>query len=147
MAQIHTFLDSSSPNYNTNTRLVELLHADRIRPETTSRQQVTYRQVTDSAVGAEENLYRIEWVSRCSSLFRYSSSLLNPKAPYVQSLSFQLLGKDEVLPEDEELLQNRWESYMKSFMSKEPTDGVNPLSVRKSFLKRFVSTLCIPDDY
>lgn len=42
--------------------LVRLLELDRERSFTDARQQIHYRQTAELVVGAEENLYRIEWV-------------------------------------------------------------------------------------
>lgn len=57
--QIHTV--------NSDSRcqdLVTLLEKDRARDFITTRQQIAYRMEAESAIGAEDPLYRVEWVRR-----------------------------------------------------------------------------------
>jgi C-terminal domain of Sin3a protein len=54
-------------------------------------------------VGSEGNLYRIEWNRAGRRLF------------------FQLLGRDEVTPEEEARMYAEWERYMEDYIGRDPT--------------------------
>lgn len=56
-AQIHTINGD-----NKCQDLVTLLEKDRAREYTTPRQQIAYRMEAEATIGAEESLYRLEWV-------------------------------------------------------------------------------------
>ena len=51
--------------------LVALLEKDRARESITPRQQIAYRLGAESVIGADDNLYRLEWVRRTLRLFLF----------------------------------------------------------------------------
>ena len=62
LSQAQSVSDPTSPHAYRNDRITDLLRSDRIRVDSSDYQQVTYRNNIEAAIGAEENLYRIEWV-------------------------------------------------------------------------------------
>ncbi|GAA5935960.1 uncharacterized protein JCM15063_001860 [Sporobolomyces koalae] len=87
--------------------LLTLLRQDRAHPErSTHSQQLAYRSHAESALGSDENLYRLEWV------------------PSTKSLSLQLVGKDTVGPEDIPAMEKEWAKYVDGYIHKEKTPGL-----------------------
>lgn len=100
--------------------LLALLRQDRAHPErSTHSQQLAYRQHAESALGSDENLYRLEWV------------------PSTKTLSFQLVGKDTVGPEDVPALEEQWAKYIEAYIHQERTPGLSSDPVAP-FLTRYV---------
>ncbi|GAA6060761.1 hypothetical protein JCM10212_006741 [Sporobolomyces blumeae] len=88
--------------------LLDLLRQDRAHPErSTHSQQLAYRQHAESALGSDENLYRLEWV------------------PETRTLSFQLVGKDTVGPEDVPALEKEWAKYVDAYVKHDRTPGLS----------------------
>lgn len=106
---VWSLIDSNRETYAANGEIFKLLVDDRRYPTTAQAQQVSYRMNAELAAGSDEHLYRIEWL------------------PRRHQLTFQLLGKDEVLPEDEGDLSKAWERYIESFVGDTVTKGI-PLS-------------------
>ena len=50
-------------------RIMELLANDRAKTKSTRPQDLAYRSYAEAAIGKEENLYRIEWVSPTPALW------------------------------------------------------------------------------
>ncbi|GAA5953221.1 hypothetical protein JCM3765_007446 [Sporobolomyces pararoseus] len=104
--------------------LLSLLRQDRAHPErSTHSQQLAYRQHAESALGSDENLYRLEWV------------------PSTRSLGFQLVGKDTVGPEDVPAMEEEWAKYVDAYIHQErtpglPSDPVSPFLSRNIRLAR-----------
>ena len=113
---VWSLIDSNREAYSANGDIFKLLVDDRRYPTTAQAQQITYRINSELAAGSDENLYRVEWM------------------PRRHLLTFQLLGKDEVLPEDEADLSKIWERYIESFINDEVTAGltIDAKSVAKS---------------
>lgn len=100
--------------------LFDLLQEDRAHPDrSTSQQQTFYRSQAESAIGNDENLYRIEWV------------------PDRSSLAIQLLGKDSVSTDDLPTAEREWAAYIEKFVLSDPTPGTDPKTI--PFLWRFVA--------
>lgn len=57
--------------------LLTLLEKDRAKEFTTQRQQIAYRMEAEGIIGAEDPLYRLEWVSQ-NETFPSSSYELTP---------------------------------------------------------------------
>ena len=60
--------------------------------------------------------------------------------PHFQALTFQLLGRDEILPEDEDAAQKHWQAYVLSYAKPEVTANLPIASLRRPYLKRYVLT-------
>lgn len=98
--------------------LVELAVQDRAHPDrSTSSQQTFYRAQAESALGDDENLYRVEWI------------------PSRRSLAVQLLGKDTIAAEDLAVAEREWATYLEEFVLSDPTPGV-AIPSTKPFLAR-----------
>ncbi|GAA5903408.1 uncharacterized protein JCM6883_004995 [Sporobolomyces salmoneus] len=98
--------------------LLSLLRQDRAHPErSTHSQQLAYRQHAESALGSDENLYRLEWI------------------PATKTLSFQLVGKDTVGPEDIPAMEREWAKYVEAYIHQERTPGL-PSDPVAPFLSR-----------
>lgn len=103
---VWSLIDSNRETYAANGEIFKLLVDDRRYPTTAQAQQISYRTRAEMAAGSDEHLYRIEWL------------------PRRHQLTFQLLGKDEVLPEDETDLSKAWERYIESFIGDTVTKGL-----------------------
>jgi paired amphipathic helix protein Sin3a len=62
--------------------------------------------------------------------------MFSSQMPSKCQLSFQLLGKDEILPEDEREANRKWKEYMLSYVGRDVTEGVDTKFMRKVFLRR-----------
>lgn len=78
----------------------------------------------------------------------HRNGLIVEQMPSMSQLSMQLLGKDEMLPDDEKDAALAWRNYLISYISQKETEGVKMAFVRKCFLKRYVlfsRGLCLAD--
>lgn len=86
---------------------MDLLRQDRAHPDrSTPAQQTFYRGQAESALGSDENLYRIEWV------------------PERSTLAIQLLGKDSIPDDDLSVYEREWATYLEQYVLGDPTPGV-----------------------
>lgn len=118
---VWSLIDSNREAYSANGDIFKLLVDDRRYPTTAQAQQISYRTNAELAAGSDENLYRIEWM------------------PRRHLLTFQILGKDEVLPEDEADLCKIWDRYVESFVNDEHTAGLTTSAaaiVKNAYIKR-----------
>ncbi|GAA6014189.1 hypothetical protein JCM11491_004132 [Sporobolomyces phaffii] len=98
--------------------LVALARDDRAHPDrSTHSQQLAYRERAESALGSDENLYRLEWT------------------PHTRQLAFQLVGRDTVGPEDVAAIERDWAAYVEGYLREDRTPGVVPYP-RAPFLAR-----------
>lgn len=102
--------------------MLDLLLKERQKSSTSQTEQLSYRKNVLTVLGAEENLYRIEWM------------------PHQSILNFQLLGKDELLPDDEQAAQDRWQAYMTGFMGAPETPGLDRTLLRSPYLSKHVKS-------
>ncbi|KAK4050161.1 hypothetical protein OIV83_003732 [Microbotryomycetes sp. JL201] len=99
--------------------LMELLRQDRAHADrSTDQQQLFYRTQAETALGQDENLYRIEWLSDR------------------KLMSVQLLGKDAIPVEELGTVERDWVRYVRKFLQDEPTPGVAPESNAGPWLSR-----------
>jgi len=122
---VWSLIDSNREAYSSNGEIFKLLVDDRRYPTTAQAQQISYRVNAELAAGSEENLYRIEWM------------------PRRHLITFQLLGKDELLPEDEKDLSKLWERYIESYVADDVTKelAVEPATIAKgAYLGRNLRT-------
>ncbi|KAJ3998729.1 hypothetical protein F5050DRAFT_1805683 [Lentinula boryana] len=98
--------------------LLEILKRDRAVASPTSQDQINSRRNVEKVLGPDENLFRVDWLteSKC--------------------LTIQLIGKDDSTVDDSEILPDRWQTYIDSYVGNESTDGIEPQRVHKPFLKR-----------
>ncbi|KAL6301443.1 hypothetical protein BKA93DRAFT_751965 [Sparassis latifolia] len=99
--------------------LFDLLRRERDITSPTTQDLLNCRHNTEKVLGPDENLFRIDWI------------------PESKTVTMQLLGKDDSSFDDAEVLTGRWQAYVDSFISPEPTAGVPTVSApRRSFLRR-----------
>lgn len=116
---VWSLIDSNREAYSSNGEIFKYLVDDRRHPTTAQAQQMSYRHNAELAAGSDQNLYRIEWM------------------PRRHLLTFQVLGKDEILPEDESDLSRLWEQYIQSYLGDEVTaDLPFPPSTKNIYLAR-----------
>lgn len=103
---------------------MELLRQDRSHPDrSTPQQQTFYRSQAESALGNDENLYRIEWV------------------PRERELSIQLLGKDTIPLDEIVVVEREWARYLANYVLADPTPGVELGPNGNPYLSRCVALL------
>ncbi|KAF9237770.1 hypothetical protein BU15DRAFT_88601 [Melanogaster broomeanus] len=88
--------------------LLEMLRRDRALSSPTTEDQTNSRRLAENIMGPDENLYRIDW-----------------------TMTVQLLGKDDSRAYDAEILAERWQSYIESYVS-----GLPISRLRRPFLRR-----------
>ncbi|CAL1708555.1 unnamed protein product [Somion occarium] len=102
--------------------LFDLLRRERDIPALTSQDLINARKNTEKVLGPDENLFRIDWL------------------PELKTVTMQLIGKDDSSFDDSEVLTGRWQAYIDSYVSPEPTVGVpSSAARRKPFLRRTVT--------
>ncbi|MBW0489565.1 hypothetical protein O181_029280 [Austropuccinia psidii MF-1] len=87
----------------------------------TDFQKLGYRKSIEALIsGNESKLYRIEW------------------SPTNQVIKIQLLGGDEINPEDFDSMEKAWSDYIESFkdMTAERTNGLEDVKIKPPFLQR-----------
>ncbi|KIJ15185.1 hypothetical protein PAXINDRAFT_134088 [Paxillus involutus ATCC 200175] len=98
--------------------LLELLRKDRTLPSPTAQDQMNSRRLAENIMGPDENLYRIDWMQT------------------TKTMTIQLLGKDDSRAYDAEILAERWQSYIDSYVSGDSSQRLPVSRVRRPFLKR-----------
>ncbi|KAF9237765.1 hypothetical protein BU15DRAFT_75757 [Melanogaster broomeanus] len=79
--------------------LLEMLRRDRALSSPTAEDQTNSRQLAENNMGPDENLYRIDWIQT------------------TKTMTIQLLGKDDSRAYDAEILAERWQSYIDTYVS------------------------------
>jgi paired amphipathic helix protein Sin3a len=77
--------------------LFALLQRDRSGENTTTRQQIAYRMQAEGVLGSDENLYKIEHHQG-------------------ETISVQLLGREDLTIDDAETTQEKWRQYIESYV-------------------------------
>ncbi|KAI8461296.1 hypothetical protein BY996DRAFT_4573648 [Phakopsora pachyrhizi] len=94
---------------------------DKIEGGLNQTQRLSYRKSVETLTGGmDTKLYRIEWV------------------PIIQAIRVQLIGGDDINPEDYDSVERAWSRYIESYsdMSIERTIGLDGIKVKEPFLKR-----------
>ncbi|KAG1768758.1 hypothetical protein EV702DRAFT_1181913 [Suillus placidus] len=100
--------------------LFELLKRDRALQAPTIQDQLNSRRFAENLLGPDENIFRIDWL------------------PDTKTMTIQLLGKDDSRIDDSEMLAERWQAYVDSFVSSPVTEGISQSRVRPPFLRKNV---------
>ncbi|KAH7909888.1 hypothetical protein BJ138DRAFT_1154242 [Hygrophoropsis aurantiaca] len=98
--------------------LFELLKRDRALGSPTTQDQLNSRRFVENVMGPDENIFRIDWLQ------------------HSKTMTVQLLGKDDSSIDDSEALAERWQSYVDSFVSDDPTHGTPSARVKRPFLRK-----------
>ncbi|KAH9814418.1 hypothetical protein DFH28DRAFT_1082996 [Melampsora americana] len=89
----------------------------------TEAQRLAYRRSVEALTGGTDTkLFRMEWLS------------------HLQAMRIQLVGGDDISPEDYEAVEKAWSSYMQSYgdMSVDRTIGLGSYKIKPAFLRRNV---------
>ncbi|KAG1721864.1 uncharacterized protein EDB91DRAFT_1064220 [Suillus paluster] len=100
--------------------LFELLKRDRALQAPTIQDQLNSRRFAENVLGPDENIFRVDWL------------------PDTKTMTIQLLGKDDSSFDDSEMLAERWQAYVDSFVSSPVTEGISQARVRRPFLRKNV---------
>ncbi|KIJ63064.1 hypothetical protein HYDPIDRAFT_93065 [Hydnomerulius pinastri MD-312] len=98
--------------------LLELLRRDRALSTPTTQDQTNSRRLAESIMGPDENPYRVDWVQT------------------TKTVTIQLLGKDDSRAYDAEILAERWQSYIDSYVSGDSTQGLPISRLQRPFSKK-----------
>ncbi|KAG1890523.1 uncharacterized protein F5891DRAFT_964831 [Suillus fuscotomentosus] len=98
--------------------LFELLKRDRALQVPTIQDQLNSRRFAENLLGPDENIFRIDWL------------------PDTKTMTIQLLGKDDSRIDDSEMLAERWQAYVDSFVSSPITEGISQSRVGRPFLRK-----------
>lgn len=115
--------------------LYEFLRRDRELASPTTQDQINARRNTERVVGPDENIFRIDWVSR-SNLLPHQSIAQLLQLPESKTVTVQLFGKDDSKFVDSEALTGRWQAYVQSFVSVSPSFTAVSISVLCRFRTR-----------
>ena len=99
--------------------LFALLQRDRAGDKTTTRQQIAYRSQAETVLASDDSLYKVE--------FHHEDN----------SITIQLLGREDLTIDDAETAQEKWKQYIESFVMIHPTEGLEH-RVDQPFLRRMV---------
>lgn len=105
--------------YETNKQLDKTSRAGGL----TEAQRLAYRRSVEALTGGTDTkLFRMEWLS------------------HLQAMRIQLVGGDDISPEDYEAVEKAWSSYIESYgdMSVERTIGLGNYEIKPAFLRRNV---------
>ncbi|KAH7882268.1 hypothetical protein F5I97DRAFT_1816924 [Phlebopus sp. FC_14] len=100
--------------------LLDLLKRDKGLSSPTNQDLLNSRRLAENIMGPEENLYRIDWI------------------PTTTTMTIQLLGKDDSKAYDGEILADRWQAYVDSYVSDASTQGLPSTRLKRPFLRRNV---------
>ena len=114
--------------------LFALLQRDRAAEKTTVRQQIAYRMQAESVIGSDENVFKIEYVS-CHFANRAGVQLNHLQHTQDDSITIQLLGREDLTIDDAETAQDKWKQYIESYALVHATEGL-PHRVDRPFLQR-----------
>lgn len=98
--------------------LLELLKRDRALPLPTNQDQLNSRRLAENILGPDENVYRIDWIQS------------------TKTMTIQLLGKDDSIAYDAEILAERWQAYIDAYVSENATRGLPSTGLRGPFLQK-----------
>ncbi|GAA5976028.1 hypothetical protein JCM10908_005362 [Rhodotorula pacifica] len=116
--------------------LVGLLRDDRLHADrSTHSQQIAYRTQAEAIIGADENLYRVEFAPA-------HADDSTPDA-LLGMMRFQLVGKDMVGPEDLGAAEREWAEYVAAYVCLARTPGL-VVEPRIPYLPRNLRQLGIP---
>ncbi|KAL4073700.1 hypothetical protein J3A83DRAFT_4090896 [Scleroderma citrinum] len=101
--------------------LLELLKRDRALSSPTNQAQLNSRRSAENIMGPDENVYRIDWIQS------------------TKTITIQLLGKDDSTAYDAEILAERWQSYIDSYVSENTTHGLPSARLKQPFLRKNLS--------
>ncbi|GAA98485.1 uncharacterized protein L969DRAFT_88610 [Mixia osmundae IAM 14324] len=104
----HHLSDPQHVNAAACERVAQELAKDRADDATSRARQVGYRSRVESALGSDANFYRVETAVRHDTLY----------------IGYQLLGRDDLLPEDEHTAKDQWEAYLQSYTRDFNTEGL-----------------------
>ncbi|EGF99814.1 uncharacterized protein MELLADRAFT_94093 [Melampsora larici-populina 98AG31] len=108
--------------YETNKQLDRTSRAGGL----TEAQRLAYRRSVEALTGGTDTkLFRMEWLS------------------HLQAMRIQLVGGDDISPEDYEAVEKAWSSYIESYadMSVDRTIGLGNYEIKPAFLKRNVHSV------
>jgi paired amphipathic helix protein Sin3a len=95
-----------------------LFQADRQQPTSDIKQQINYRTQVKKIIGADENMFRIDWDDEN------------------RQIGFQFLGRYDLTLSEIENTEDEWNYYLTSYMMSVPTEGVPPDQVKAPLLYR-----------
>lgn len=110
---IHTILTDAK-----SSDALVLFEQDREKPTSSAKDQILYRMKTKSVLGADENMFRIEWNNRA------------------KQLRLQFLGQDDLTLEQTRSEEEKWNYYMTSYLMSSPTEGVPADNISLPFMSR-----------
>lgn len=95
-----------------------LFQTDRQQPTSDIKQQINYRTQVKKIIGADENMFRIDWDDEN------------------RQIGFQFLGRYDLTLSEIENTEDEWNYYLTSYMMSVPTEGVPPDQVKAPLLYR-----------
>ncbi|KAJ8087508.1 hypothetical protein PM082_006339 [Marasmius tenuissimus] len=101
-----------------SSELLEVLKRDRALPSFTTQDQLNSRRSAEKILGPDENIFRIDWLSE------------------TKKITVQLIGKDDSRFENSEVLTERWQTYIDSYVSEDTSAGVPTTKPKSPFLRR-----------
>ncbi|KAI6037598.1 hypothetical protein EDC04DRAFT_2897379 [Pisolithus marmoratus] len=110
--------------------LLELLKRDRALSSPTNQDQLNSRRLAENIIGPDENVYRVDW--------NHST----------KTMTVQLLGKDDSTAYDAEILAERWQAYIDTYVSENATRGFPSARLKGPFLQKNLpldTEIALPD--
>lgn len=120
---LHTIISDSK-----SSDVLVLFEADRACRTSSVKKQILYRMRVDSVLGADENLFRIEW---------------NEKTRHAL---VKHIGSDDITLKQIKTQEEKWNYYLTSYLMTCPTEGVPADKVSLPFLHRSLPDSMDTDD-
>ena len=90
---------------------------------------IKYRRQAEHHVSADDNLYRVEWVCGCYTIFGADDDQPFAQKPEDKAMHIQLMGSGEASVDDTHTVVNRWREYVDSYVTEHPTEWVQGIAV------------------
>lgn len=103
-----------------NSMVLILFEQDRLKKDTTAKEQILYRLKVRNTIGESENMFRIEFNSKNSHT------------------CIQYVAVDDLTLKEPQNMKEKWDYYVTSYSLSHPTEGVAEDQISQPFLEKIV---------
>lgn len=103
-----------------NAMVMVLFEQDRLKRDTTAKDQILYRLKVRNTMGESENMFRIEY---------------NTDSSHV---SIQYVAVDDLTLKEPQNMKEKWDYYVTSYSLSHPTEGITQEDISQPFLGKII---------
>lgn len=103
-----------------NAMVMVLFEQDRLKRDTTAKDQILYRLKVRNTMGESENMFRIEY---------------NTDSSHV---SIQYVAVDDLTLKEPQNMKEKWDYYVTSYSLSHPTEGITQEDISQPFLRKII---------